>query len=53
MTEDTRASGATTAYEEAGFSPLSVPAHRTGGRRPVLVVTAAPGPGRRVCLGPG
>jgi hypothetical protein len=58
MTEYARAGGATTACEAAGSSPLSVPAHRTGGNRaacravipPLAAAAAWPGSVRRPVL---
>lgn len=58
MTEYARADGATTACEAAGSSPLSVPAHRTGGNRaayravipPLAAAAARPGSVRRPVL---
>jgi hypothetical protein len=58
MTEYARAGGATTACQAAGSSPLSVPAHRTGGNRaacrpvipPRTAAAARPGSVRRPVL---
>jgi hypothetical protein len=61
MTKYARVGGATTACEAAGSSPLSVPAHRTGGNRaacravipPLAAAAAWPGSVRRPVQVPG